>query len=333
MDETLSLKMAFQYLENLLPNTPIKFIENILDENTHQITLAMPQKSIVCFENLRFLPEEEKGDIEFAKTISRLADVYVNDAFSCSHRAHASVDAITNFLPSFAGLLLHAELEHLSNHWINHKKPLIGIIGGGKVSSKIELLRAMVKKVDALVIGGAMANTFLKALKYNVGKSLVEDDYLSTALDVIEMAKNHACEILLPMDVVVVQQIKDGTEHREVDIDNVELDDIIVDIGPKTCALIAKSLQKSKTVVWNGPLGMFELKPFNKGTLNVAYEIAKLTQSGILSSIVGGGDTISAISTDKLETQITFVSTGGGAFLELLIGRALPGIEALSRCH
>jgi phosphoglycerate kinase len=256
-------------------------------------------------ENLRFYKQETKGDIDFAKKLANLADIYVNDTFSSSHRDHSSITKITKFLPSFAGFLLQYELENLNNLLQKPKQPMLAIVGGAKVSTKIDLLIALSKKAAAILVGGGMANTFLFALGHQVGKSLCEKDFTQTALNIIQEAKKNNCQIILPSDVVVAKEFKANASFRNIDVNNISDDDLILDIGSQTTQKIAKQLNLYKTVVWNGPVGVFELNPFHLGTTTLALEVAKQTQENGLLSVAGGGDIVSALNSCGVAEKFT----------------------------
>jgi phosphoglycerate kinase len=284
---------------------------------------------ITLLENIRFHEGEEKNDEQLAQKLANLGDIYINDAFSCSHRAHSSIVAITKFLPSYAGLLVAEEVKTLTDIMSNAQRPKMAIIGGAKVSTKIELLKSLVKIMDVIVVAGGMANTFLKSLEINIGKSLVEDEFLQTAKEVLLMAKEHSCTILLPTDVVVAKEFKENTQCFNKELDQIENDDIILDIGEQTIYNIGFMLENIKTLVWNGPIGAFEIKPFDKATITIAKVVAALTKSGQLQSIAGGGDVVAALNIANIADDFSYISTAGGAFLEWLEGKELVGISAL----
>jgi phosphoglycerate kinase len=307
----------------------VKFLAKELSKKLGvEVSFDQPLERITLLENIRFSPGETKNDLEFTQTLAKLADYYVNDAFSCCHRAHASIVKIAELLPSAAGLLLQEEINNLNEHLTPIKSPSMAIIGGSKVSTKLSLLQNLIKKVDYLVIGGAMANTFLAAQNYDVGGSLIEADLIDIAKEVLN---SNNCQIILPQDVVVAKEIKENAENHIVDINSILKDHIILDIGPESSAKISKLLEKCNTVIMNGPLGVFEHFPFSVGTTSVARTIAKLTKQGKLISIAGGGDIVAALSQAGLFDQFTYISTAGGAFLEWLEGKTLPGIKVLDR--
>ncbi len=290
---------------------------------------ALPAGEILLLENLRFHAEEEANDAGFAKQLAALGDIYVNDAFSTAHRAHASTEAIARLLPAAAGRLMEAELKALGAALEKPERPLAAVVGGAKVSTKLDLLGNLVAKVDHLVIGGGMANTFLNAQGFPVGKSLCEHDLADTARDVLAKAKARGCMIHLPTDVVVAKEFKAGAENRVVAREKVGAEDMIVDIGPYTARQLTHQLEKWKTLVWNGPLGAFELKPFDAATNVVAKAAALLSKEGKLLSVAGGGDTVAALNNAGVAGDFSYVSTAGGAFLEWLEGKTLPGVAAL----
>jgi phosphoglycerate kinase len=306
----------------------VKFAVDCVGTEAENAVNKLHEGEILLLENLRFYAEEEKNDAEFSKKLASLAEVYVNDAFSCSHRAHASIVGVTKHLPAAAGRLMQEELENLENILGKPQKPVSAIIGGSKISTKLELLNTLISKVDIMVIGGAMANTFLKAQGKNIGKSLHEANMLDTATEILKAAKAKGCEIILPTDVVVAQSFKAHAENKILHIDSVN-DGLIIDVGPETVAYAAAQIAKSKTLVWNGPLGAFEHAPFDGGTVSLARYVSALCTSGKLKVIAGGGDTVSAISHAGLTQSFTYLSTAGGAFLEWLEGKELPGVTAL----
>ena len=299
------------------------------DEIADQIA-AMGSGDILMMENTRFHPGEESNDPDFAKALASMGDVYVNDAFSAAHRAHASTEGIARLLPAYAGRTMQAELEALEAGLGNPQKPVIAIVGGAKVSTKLDLLGNLVTKVDHLVIGGGMANTFLAALGAGVGKSLCEHDMANRALSIMSKAAEVGCEIILPDDVVVAQAFEAHSPNHVCANDAVPSDLMILDTGPKTLALIEDRIRSARTLVWNGPLGAFEIEPFDAATMAAARTAAKATQAGTLVSIAGGGDTVAALNQAGVADDFTYVSTAGGAFLEWMEGRELPGVAALS---
>ena len=280
-------------------------------------------------ENTRFHPGEEKNDPDLAKEFASLGDAFVNDAFSAAHRAHASTEGIAHLLPSYAGRAMEAELEALEQALEKPKRPLAAVVGGAKISTKLDLLGNISGVANTLVIGGAMANTFLAALGKPVGKSLCEHDLLETAKGVIEAARGKHCDVLLPVDAVVAKEFKAGAASRTVSVDEVGPDDMILDIGPKSTAAVNAAFYSAATVVWNGPLGAFEIPPFDAATVAAAKHAAERTRAGKLVTVAGGGDTVAALNHAGVAQDFTYVSTAGGAFLEWLEGKPLPGVKAL----
>ena len=290
-----------------------------------------PAGSVLVLENTRFHPGEEANDTELAQRMASLGDVYVNDAFSAAHRAHASTEALARLLPAAAGLAMEAELEALEKGLGKPKKPVIALVGGAKVSSKIDLLENLVTKVDGLVIGGGMANTFLHAQGYGIGKSLAEKDLADTAIRILEKAEKANCAIILPIDGVVAWHFEANAPNRLYGVDAIDPDGMILDIGPSSIERIKGAIDEAQTLVWNGPLGAFEMTPFDAGTVAIARYAAQRTRDGKLISVAGGGDTVSALAHAGVKDQFTYVSTAGGAFLEWMEGKPLPGVEALKK--
>ena len=307
----------------------VAFAADTVGEAAQKAVAGLKDGEIVLLENTRFHAGEEKNDEGFAKQIAALGDLFVNDAFSSAHRAHASTEGVARHLPSVAGRSMQAELEHLSKALSNPERPLLAVVGGAKVSSKIDLLQNLVGKVETLVIGGAMANTFLAAEGISVGKSLYEPDLLETARKVIHMANESGAVILLPVDVVVAREFKAGAAHRTVPVREIGADEMALDVGPATIQAFANRLAVTKTLVWNGPFGAFETSPFDAGTVAAARAVAAATRAGHLLSVAGGGDTVAALAHSGVENDFSYVSTAGGAFLEWLEGKELPGVEAL----
>ena len=289
----------------------------------------MEGDEVLLLENLRFNPGEEKNDEAFAKRLAGLGDIYVNDAFSAAHRAHASTEAIARLLPSCAGRLMEEELNALDKALGNPDRPVVAVVGGAKVSTKLDLLGNLVTKVDTLVIGGGMANTFLAASGIDVGKSLCEHDLAETAREIAQKAADAGCEILLPRDVVVAREFKAGAAHEVVKTEDCPADAMILDAGPDSVAHIVQVLERSKTLVWNGPLGAFEIEPFDAATNAAAKRAAELSKAGKLVSVAGGGDTVAALNKAGAADDFTYISTAGGAFLEWMEGKELPGVAAL----
>jgi len=286
---------------------------------------------VALLENLRFHAEEEKNDAGFAKRLAALGDLYVNDAFSAAHRGHASTEALAHLLPAAAGRLMQAELDALGAALETPQRPLAALIGGAKVSTKLDLLTFITGKVDVLIIGGAMANTLLFAQGVAIGKSLCERDMADTARRIIAQAKQRGCDLVLPVDGVVAREFRAGAPSETVAVDRVPPDAMILDIGPKTVQAIAERLGQCKTLVWNGPVGAFETTPFDASTSALAKRVAALTEEGKLLSVAGGGDTVAALAHAGVVDKFSYVSTAGGAFLEWLEGRELPGVAALTR--
>lgn len=326
-DAQYSLKFLVEALEKKLGQS-VLFSPEIIGKNTEDMSHKLKPKQILLLENIRFHAGETKNDPEFAAQLAKLADFYINDAFSCSHRAHASIAKIAEILPSCAGLLLAEEVGNLTNYLTNPQKPMMAIIGGSKVSTKLDLLNNLIHQVDYLVIGGAMANTFLKAQNHEIGTSFYEKELLETARNILSIKSK--CQIILPQDVVVANEIASGIDNKIVDIKNIPKDQMILDVGPESTTHINQILKKCKTVICNGPLGVFEHFPFSVGTTCIAREIAKLTRNKKLLSVAGGGDIVAALSASGLFKEFSYISTAGGAFLEWLEGKKLPGIETLS---
>jgi len=293
--------------------------------DVERLVKSLQPGQVLLLENVRFHAEEEKNDPAFSKQLASLGDLYVNDAFGAAHRAHASTAGIAKYLPSAAGFLMHKELEVLGGILENPKRPFVAIVGGAKVSSKLGVLESMLQRVDKLLIGGGMANTFLKARGLEVGKSLLETDLVETAADLDRRAKERGVELLLPDDVVVTDKVAEGSSGQIVDASAVPADRAIVDIGPKARAAYAKALEGAGTVLWNGPMGVFEIPAFAEGTKAVAQALAKSDAT----TVIGGGESVAAVEQLGLADKMTHISTGGGASLELLEGRELPGVAAL----
>ena len=308
---------------------PIAFADDCIGEVAEQAVARLKPGDILCLENTRFYKGEEKNDPALAAALAKLGDIYVDDAFSVAHRAHASVEAIAHLLPAYAGRAMQEELAALEKALHTPQRPVAAIIGGAKVSTKLDLLGNLLNHVDTLIIGGGMANTFLAAQGKAVGKSLCENDLVQTARDILAKANSLKREIVLPVDVVVAQTFAAHAPSRVVSVDAVGENDIILDIGPRTVEYVISVLARTKTLVWNGPFGAFEMEPFDNGTVEVAEAAAELTASGKLVSIAGGGDTMAALNLAGVTGRFTYVSTAGGAFLEWLEGKVLPGVEVL----
>lgn len=320
----MSLSHVVPALSDIL-GQPVTFI----DGDYGARVAALATGDIALLENLRFNPGEEANDAGFAARLASLGDIYVNDAFSAAHRAHASTQAIAKLLPACAGRLMQEELTALEGALATPKRPVVAIVGGAKVSTKLDLLGNLVAKVDHLVIGGGMANTFLAAQGVEVGKSLAEHDMANTVSEIIAKAKTAGCEIILPRDIVVAKEFKAKAEAQTLAVDACPKDQMILDAGPQTVAYIKSVLQGAKTVIMNGPLGVFELVPFHQATFDVLHEIARQTNAGELISVAGGGDTVAAINLSEHGDDFTYISTAGGAFLEWMEGKTLPGVAAL----
>ena len=323
-----SLKPIFNYLEKKLSGK-IYFYEDKIDENAIKASKKLKPGEILLLENIRFFQEEESDDENFAKNLSKLGDFFINEAFSCSHRKQASIHKITKFIDSYGGPLLEKEIQSINLIIKNKKKPVTFIIGGSKISSKINVLSNLLKNVDNVIIVGAMANNFLKFQNKNIGNSLFEKDMESTVKNITALAKENKCNVIIPADCNT-STTTDG-KSTEKSLDSINSEDIILDIGKNTINLINKTIDNSNTVFWNGPAGYYENKEFAKGTFAIAKKIAENTKSKSLLSIVGGGDTISAIKGSGLENKFTHLSTAGGAFLEYLEGKELPGIKVLRK--
>ena len=324
-----------QSLEPLVPaiaavlGRPVAFAADCVGDEAQSAVAAMRPGDILCLENLRFHRGEENNDPDFAARLAALGDIFVNDAFSVAHRAHASVEGLARKLPSYAGRTMQDELDALAKVLEAPKRPLAAIVGGAKVSTKLELLGNLLSKVDVLVIGGGMANTFLAALGHGVGKSLHEPDLLSTAREIMGSGKANGREIVLPVDAVAAEKLEANAPARVVAVDGVGSAEMILDIGPRSIERVCSVLARVKTLVWNGPFGAFEVEPFDTGTVEVAEAAAELTAAGKLIAVAGGGDTVSALNRAGAADRFTYVSTAGGAFLEWLEGKALPGVEVL----
>ena len=327
-DEKESLRPVVAAVARII-GRPIGFADDCVGEPAEAAVAALKPGDILCLENTRFHAGEEKNDRAFAAGLARLGDLYVDDAFSVAHRAHASVEALAHLLPAYAGRAMQEELAALEKALHAPERPVAAIVGGAKISTKLDLLGNLLAHVDTLIIGGGMANTFLAAQGKAVGKSLCENDLMATARDILAKAKSQRREIVLPVDVVVAQNFAAHAASRVVSVDEVGTGDMILDIGPRTVELVVSVLARTKTLVWNGPFGAFELEPFDNGTIEVAEAAAELTAAGKLVSIAGGGDTMAALNAAGVTARFTYVSTAGGAFLEWLEGKVLPGVEVL----
>ena len=325
-----SLKPVAEQLGALLGHR-VAFAADCIGAPAIATVAAMKNGDIAVLENLRFHKGEEKNDPAFAAELAKLGDIFVGDAFSCAHRAHASTEGLTHHLPSYAGPLLMEEINALRTALEKPQRPTAAVVGGAKVSTKIPVLTNLVAKVDKLIIGGGMANTFLQSLGVMVGQSLAEPEFHSTAREIMAEAKDKGCQIVLPVDAVIAREFKEGAANSVVSVHKVPLDAMILDVGPASVALVAKVLDGCKTLLWNGPMGAFEISPFGEGTFALARQAAALTKAGKLVSVAGGGDTVAALNAAGVTGDFTYVSTAGGAFLEWLEGQELPGIAALTR--
>lgn len=325
----MSLEPIAQIMSDHL-GMKINFAADCIGDAAKQAIAETANGQVILLENVRFHGEEEKNDAAFAKKLAALGDVYINDAFSCSHRAHASTEALARELPAYAGRNMQAELSALSAALEVPARPVMAIVGGAKISTKLDLLFNLVEKVDSLVIGGGMANTFLNAKGVAVGASLCEHDLAKTASDILDKAAKVGCEVILPSDVVLAKEFKADADNRTAPATDVASDEMILDAGQQSTDFLKEKLAACKTLIWNGPLGAFEITPFGKATFAVAAEAEKLTKSGDLISVAGGGDTVSAMSMAGVTEGFTYISTAGGAFLEWMEGKELPGVKALS---
>jgi phosphoglycerate kinase len=327
-DEKASLKPIAAALSGVLKK-PVAFADDCIGEAAASAIAAMKDGDILCLENTRFHKEEEKNDPAFVAELARLGDIWVNDAFSAAHRAHGSTEGVGHKLPAYAGRSMQAELEALGKALEAPTKPVIAIVGGAKVSTKIDLLENLVTKVDALVIGGGMANTFLHAQGVAIGKSLAERELAPTALRILEKAEAANCAIILPVDATVAFHFAAGTPSFAYGLDAIPPDSMILDIGPQSTARIHAAIDDAATLVWNGPLGAFEIQPFDRGTVVAARHAAGRTKAKKLVSVAGGGDTVAALNQAGVAHDFTYISTAGGAFLEWMEGKPLPGVEVL----
>jgi phosphoglycerate kinase len=326
---SMSLKALVEPLSDA-SGRKIAFADDCVGEKAKAAIAALKDGDVLLLENTRFHKGEEGNDSAMATELAALGDIFVNDAFSAAHRAHASTEGVARLLPNAAGRSMQAELTHLQKALGNPQRPLLAVVGGAKVSTKIALLENLVKRVEVLVIGGAMANTFLAAEGLAVGKSLFEPDHLETARKILHAANESGAVILLPTDVVVAKEFKAGAAHRTVSARDIADDEMVLDVGPASIAEFENRLIGTRTLVWNGPFGAFETAPFDKGTVAAAKAVAKATRAGNLLSVAGGGDTVAALAHAGVEQDFTCVSTAGGAFLEWLEGKELPGVEALT---
>lgn len=329
-DETMSLRPVAAALATAL-GQPVAFAEDCIGEAAARVIDGLPEGGVALLENLRFHPGEEAGDPAFLDALAALGDLYVNDAFSAAHRAHASTTGLAERLPAAAGRLMQAELEALGAALEHPKRPVAALIGGAKVSSKLDVLEHLIGRVDALVIGGGMANTFLHAKGIDVARSLCEHDMAETARRIMAKAEAAGCRLVLPEDAVVADKLEAGVATRVVPVAAVPADTMILDIGPESADALARDLESFATVLWNGPLGAFEVPPFDAATTTVAQAAARLSREGRLLTVAGGGDTVAALAHAGVVDDFSYVSTAGGAFLEWLEGKTLPGVAALER--
>jgi phosphoglycerate kinase len=330
VDPSQSLKPLVGPLSQAIGGKTVHFASDCVGPEAKKVVDALQPGEVALLENLRFHPEEEKNDPAFAKQLAELGDLYVDDAFSAAHRAHASIEALAHLLPNAAGKLMQAELEALGAALEHPQKPVMALVGGSKVSTKLDLLKFIISKVDRLAIGGAMANTFLFAQGRGVGRSLCEKEMADTAREILAAAEKSGCTIILPDDAVTADKLEPGVMTRTVGINAVPSDAMMLDIGPDSVKRIEAALAECKTLVWNGPVGAFETKPFDRATVALAKKVAELTAVKKLLSVAGGGDTVAALAAAGVEDKLTYVSTAGGAFLEWLEGKELPGVAALN---
>ncbi|MBN8542696.1 MAG: phosphoglycerate kinase [Alphaproteobacteria bacterium] len=328
-DPALSLAPLVDALSENLWDRPVKFSPDCIGNTAKMAVQNASEGDVILMENLRFHKGEEGNDPEFAKALAELGDAYVNDAFSCSHRAHASVVGINNHLPSAAGRLLQQEVEALSKTLTTPDRPMAAIVGGSKISTKLELLGNLTGKVDKLIIGGAMANTFLHAQGYDVGASLCEKEMKETAQKILKEAAAKGCEIVLPVDAVVANKLAPHAASQVVDVKSIPKVMSILDVGPRSMVRLFEVIEQCKTLVWNGPVGAYETQPFDASTVQLARLVAQRSREGSLHSVAGGGDTVAALAHAGLANELSYLSTAGGAFLEWLEGKELPGIAAL----
>ena len=323
----LSLKQLTEPLKKALKKD-IEFISDCIGVDVKNKISETDSSKIILLENCRFYSEEEANDDGFAESLSQLADVYINDAFACSHRAHASISAITKYLPSYCGELLYDELLNLNKIITDPDKPAITIMGGSKISTKISIVKNLAKKMSAIAICGGMANSFLEYQGFNIGKSLAEKNVQNIIQDIFNFSAENSCKIILPQDANVALKIENNVSSNIKKINQIDMDEMILDIGPVSIKELKEQIKSSKTVFWNGPPGVFEVSPFNKASIEIAEYIAELTQAGKIQSFAGGGDTVAAIEMAGVKDKFTYISTGGGALLELLEGKQLPGLAS-----
>jgi phosphoglycerate kinase len=327
---SMSLKPVVGPLSDLI-GAPVAFAEDCIGEAAERAEGYLKPGGVLLLENVRYHAGEEANDPAFAKQLAALGDLYVDDAFSAAHRAHASTEGIAKLLPAYAGEAMRRELDALDRALGHPQRPVLGVVGGSKVSSKLDLLTHLVTKLDRLAIGGGMANTFLHAQGWEVASSYCEKDLAETARDIVREAGRNQCELLLPIDIVVAERMEPGAAARVRGLGELDAEERILDAGPQTVARLEQAMDASSTLVWNGPLGVFEIPPFDKGTVQAARHAAERVKAGKLVAVAGGGDTVSALNAAGVAEDFTFVSTAGGAFLEWMEGKVLPGVAALQR--
>lgn len=331
-DGAANPQMSLAFLTPVLEKSwgvSVRFAQDCVGPEAEKISQSIKSGEVALLENVRFHKGEEANDASFIKQLATLGDIFVNDAFSAAHRAHASTEGLAHHMPAVAGLLMAEELDALKAALVTPEKPVFAVVGGSKISTKLDVLNNMIEKVDYLALGGGMANTFLFAQGHDVGGSLCEKDMIDAANGIMAKASSIGCEIILPQDVVVVSELKENAPYSIVPATAIPAEAKAIDIGPISIAYITEKVKACKTVVWNGPMGVFEIKPFDNGTNAVASIVASQTRAGLLKSIAGGGDTVSALENAKATDDFTYISTAGGAFLEWLEGKELPGVKAL----
>jgi phosphoglycerate kinase len=326
--ESMSLEPVVEPLSDLLEQ-PVAWADDCVGPVAARVIDGLENGGVALLENLRYHAGEETNEATFADELAKLGDVYVDDSFSTAHRAHASTEGIAHRLPAYAGLAMQAELEALNSALGHPQRPVIGIVGGSKVSTKLDLLRNLVTKLDKLAIGGGMANTFLYAQGHDVGASMCEKDLAETAREIIRLAGQHNCKLFLPLDIVVAEKLSPDVPARVRNLGALDDEEKILDAGPETVARLKRAIENSRTLIWNGPLGVFEIPPFDKATVEAARYAASRVQEGELVAVAGGGDTVAALNHAGVAGQFSYVSNAGGAFLEWMEGRKLPGVEAL----
>ncbi|HKP78430.1 MAG TPA: phosphoglycerate kinase [Phenylobacterium sp.] len=327
---SMSLGPIVEPLSKVL-GVPVAFADDCIGPKAREAVNALPPGGVLLLENVRFHAGEEANERPFADALAANGDLYVNDAFSAAHRAHASTEALARRLPAYAGEQMRLELTALDRALGAPERPVLGIVGGSKVSTKLDLLRNLVTKLDKLAIGGGMANTFLYAQGHDVGASYCEKELAETARDIIRLAGQNNCKLFLPLDIVVAEKLAPGAAARVRDVGSIDEHERILDAGPETVERLCRAMDNSKTLIWNGPLGVFEMPPFDKGTMKAARHAAELAKAGKLVAVAGGGDTVAALNAADVTDDFTFVSTAGGAFLEWMEGKELPGVAALSQ--